>query len=216
MLSQSSIRPGDDSDVYRFFDIQWYWCVAIRYSPWRWFRQKRRLIWAPLVPVWSQSSIRPGDDSDSPWSIQSELFIKSQSSIRPGDDSDGQSQEAASQQKLIWVAIQYSPWRWFRRGDSDQMLFEQRESQSSIRPGDDSDVTPSTKTSLKLTGSQSSIRPGDDSDSNSHGWSYSGYNGSQSSIRPGDDSDSDSTDITETDGGGSQSSIRPGDDSDRI
>ena len=63
-MSQSSIRPGDDSDNIA------NWRFGIR-------------------GIWSQSSIRPGDDSDS-----SEVAaiicaaVVSQSSIRPGDDSD--------------------------------------------------------------------------------------------------------------------------------
>ena len=83
--SQSSIRPGDDSDTVS------------------------RMI--ATVPMRSQSSIRPGDDSDIPSNtelaqaasrnpvfalemIQTTMtpihfrVTKSQSSIRPGDDSD--------------------------------------------------------------------------------------------------------------------------------
>jgi len=63
--SQSSIRPGDDSDR-----------VAIGHWSCGWIGT-------------SQSSIRPGDDSDIqlPFSDPKPVAL-SQSSIRPGDDSD--------------------------------------------------------------------------------------------------------------------------------
>jgi len=62
--SQSSIRPGDDSDLNAERTIRWEF-------------------------LWSQSSIRPGDDSDNYTLYRVETkVVWSQSSIRPGDDSD--------------------------------------------------------------------------------------------------------------------------------
>jgi len=87
------------------------------------------------------------------------------------------------------------------------------ESQSSIRPGDDSDA-PIPGTNDYRVMSQSSIRPGDDSDKES--FSVFGAEEeiqSQSSIRPGDDSDPSSAQY-KFGTPSSQSSIRPGDDSD--
>ena len=106
-LSQSSIRPGDDSDGAR--------------------------LRTRMTTTASQSSIRPGDDSDLTTSNQypskkrrnpvfalemiqttSNTRLRtvgkwSQSSIRPGDDSD--CLRTAKQYRGDFVAIQYSPWR---------------------------------------------------------------------------------------------------------
>ena len=74
--------------------------------------------------------------------------------------------------------------------DLETSLFEYNLSQSSIRPGDDSD-----RGLLRFRGgggdnlSQSSIRPGDDSDIPDSRKNEPGIKKSQSSIRPGDDSD---------------------------
>ena len=90
-------------------------------------------------------------------------------------------------------------------------------SQSSIRPGDDSDnVLSAEDISGMPNKSQSSIRPGDDSDVHDSRGAGPQAEVSQSSIRPGDDSDTMVNEIRTPEGWKleSQSSIRPGDDSD--
>ena len=141
----------------------------------------------------------------------------------------------------LYVAIQYSPWRWFRRGRQPANFVDCKESQSSIRPGDDSDsIMPRARIRQLVNRSQSSIRPGDDSDMISsprilrmptgrnpvfalemiqtfpHQSDQScDWPRSQSSIRPGDDSDVAQPSWIPALASKSQSSIRPGDDSDR-
>ena len=69
------------------------------------------------------------------------------------------------------------------------MTIKGRRSQSSIRPGDDSDFEDYYVLITAFVGSQSSIRPGDDSDTREQNLNNSTFKRSQSSIRPGDDSD---------------------------
>jgi len=85
--SQSSIRPGDDSD----YSLLPYF-ISMRYGRNPVFAlemiQTERRIYGEKFRKQSQSSIRPGDDSDGGGEVGEPLPILLQSSIRPGDDSD--------------------------------------------------------------------------------------------------------------------------------
>ena len=112
--SQSSIRPGDDSDGVT------------------------RPVKRTRFPS-SQSSIRPGDDSDKGESREQEPAQRSQSSIRPGDDSDNKSLlNAALSAKKSQSSIR--PGDDSDKAELDAYLARRKKSQSSIRPGDDSDT----------------------------------------------------------------------------